>query len=117
MIQAVEVKKSNLPEAGDGLFAKAHFKKGDLVCEYTGKVLTLLQALKLHDKRYLMGGFGLNSHIDAKDSPDCFGRYINDPINESLVNVEFVKLKKEKKALVKATRNIQVCSNLTPQRL
>ena len=104
----VEVKPSNIPGAGNGLFAMRHFAKGEVVCEYTGKILTLLQMLKTEDKTYVMGGFGLNVHLDAKDCPDSMGRYINDPLNHALVNTKFNKLKAERKALVIAIRDIKV---------
>lgn len=101
---------STIPEAGNGLFATRDFENGQLVCEYTGKVLTFMQALKCEDKTYMMGGFGLNVHLDAKDCPDSMGRYINDPRNPALENVRFEKRKDLKKAFVYATRYIKVCS-------
>ena len=104
----LEVRESGVPDAGLGLFAKRLFKEGEVVCEYTGKVLSLLQALKETDKSYMMGGFGLNVHLDARDCPDSMGRYINDPLNESKINVKFVKIREERKALVIALRDIMV---------
>ena len=35
----VEIKKSKLPRAGNGLFAKKNFKKGDFICAYMGVLL------------------------------------------------------------------------------
>jgi hypothetical protein len=106
----VEVRPSRIPGAGNGLFALRNFKKGEVVCEYVGKVLTFLQMLKATDKTYMMGGFALNIHLDAKDCPESMGRYINDPINSELINAEFRKLKQEQKALVIALREIKVCN-------
>ena len=60
--------------------------------------------------KLVLGGFGINVHIDAKEYPDSLGRYINDCRNESETNAKFVKLRAEKKALVVATRFIKVCS-------
>lgn len=51
----LEVRKSNLPNAGDGLFTMRDHREGDVICEYTGKVLTLLQAMRAPDKSYMMG--------------------------------------------------------------
>lgn len=51
----VEVRPSLILNAGDGLFAVRDFMEGEVVCEYYGKVLTLLQALRTTDKTYLMG--------------------------------------------------------------
>ena len=63
--------------------------------------------MRLKDKTYLMGGFGINCHIDAKDHPEVLGRYINDARDPDLQNSKFVKLKSAKKALVVALREIQ----------
>ena len=104
----VEVRESGVPDAGLGLFAMRRFKEGEVVCEYTGKVLSLLQALKSTDKSYMMGGFGFNVHLDARECPESMGRYINDPLNESKINVKFVKIREERKALVIALRDIMV---------
>ena len=108
----VKIKPSRIPQAGNGLFSNRRFQKGELVCEYTGKVLTLLQAIRTPDKTYMMGGFGLNVHLDAQECPESMGRYINDPRNPELLNVEFVKLRDARKALVVATRDIEVDEEL-----
>lgn len=107
----VEVKQSCIPNAGNGLFAKRSFHEGELVCEYTGKVKSFMEAMRTKDKSYMMGGFGLNLHLDAADCPDSMGRYINDPRNEAFINVRFVKLKSEQKALIVALRDIGVCES------
>ncbi len=52
---SVYVGPSTIRGAGDGLFAAIPFKPGDMICEYTGKVLTFMQALKAEDKTYMMG--------------------------------------------------------------
>jgi hypothetical protein len=51
----VEVRCSLIPGAGNGLFSTREFAEGELVCEYYGKVLSLLQAIKTPDKTYMMG--------------------------------------------------------------
>ena len=56
----VEVRESLLPNAGKGLFATRNFDVGELVCEYTGKVLTFMEMQRKLDHTYMMGGFGLN---------------------------------------------------------
>ena len=62
----------------------------------------------VHGTLKSLGGFGLNVHLDAKECPESMGRYINDPRNVLKTNVRFEKLKKERKALVIATRLINV---------
>ena len=101
------VQTSMIPDAGRGLFAKLKILKGSTICEYTGSHLTLLQTIRLKDKTYLMGGFGMNCHIDALDHPDVLARYINDARDPLKQNARFVKLKPERKALVVALRDIE----------
>jgi SET domain-containing protein len=93
--------------AGLGLFAKERIAKGSIFCEYTGTALTLLQVFRLKDHTYLMGGFGLNCHIDAKEHPQVFARYINDARDDKQQNARFVKIKQLKKANVIAIREIE----------
>ena len=62
----VEVRQRRIPDAGDGLFAARRFEAGAVLGEYRGQVLSLLQAYKLEDRDYLMGGFGLNAHVAAR---------------------------------------------------
>ena len=54
----VEVRTSLISGGGDGLFASRDFEAGEVLGEYYGRVLSLLQATKLVDRDYLMGGFG-----------------------------------------------------------
>ena len=103
----LEVKDSLIKNAGLGLFTNSFIPKNTVFCEYSGTELTLLQTMRLKDKTYLMGGFGLNCHIDAKDHPNVLARYINDAREESEQNARFVKIKKLKKAQVLSIRDIQ----------
>lgn len=106
----LEVRESQIKNAGNGLYVTRPCKAGETICEYTGEVLSFLQAFKRPDKSYMMGGFGLNIHIDAKYHLDSMARYINDPLNPSKINVKFLKSKELKKAFVIALRDIEVCS-------
>ena len=54
----VEVRPSRVAGAGDGLYASRDFAAGEELGEYYGRVLSLLEALNLTDRDYLMGGFG-----------------------------------------------------------
>ncbi len=54
----VEVRRSCVRGAGDGLFAARDFACGEVLGEYYGRALSLLQAINLKDRDYLMGGFG-----------------------------------------------------------
>ena len=55
MSQLVVVAPSTIEGAGQGLFASIDFKPDDVICEYTGKVLTFMQAFRTQDKTYMMG--------------------------------------------------------------
>jgi hypothetical protein len=109
----LEVRKSLIEGAGNGLFATRPYIDGEVICEYTGEILSFLEAYTRKDKTYMMGGFGLNIHIDAKHHPRSMGRYINDPLNSTRVNVKFVKSKELKKAFVIALRRIEVCDHIS----
>jgi len=102
----LEVRPSLISNAGLGLFTKVHIPKHTAFCEYTGTELTLRQVMQLRDKTYLMGGFGINCHIDANHHPDVKARYINDGIRDDKQNARFVKHKALKKASVVSTRDI-----------
>merc|ERR1712137_621387 len=87
--------------------------------------------MKLEDKSYLMR-LGENIYIDAKNpivtekrnDDDSFdikskgieeeikARYINDCRNKNGYNVEFIKLPSEKKALIRAIRDIEINEEL-----
>lgn len=105
--QGVEVRPSLIPNSGNGLFAARDFEAGEPLGEYRGRVLSLLQAHRLEDRDYLMGGFGLNSHVDARFALDAPARYVNDNFDKSQLNAEFHKDKARKRAILVATRFIK----------
>ena len=106
-VHGVEVRPSLIPGGGDGLFATRDFASGEVLGEYYGRVLSLLQAHQLEDRDYLMGGFGLNAHLDAKFSVTAPGRYVNDHFDQSRLNARFDKDKKRRRATVVAIRRIR----------
>ncbi|KAF4741250.1 hypothetical protein FOZ62_022747 [Perkinsus olseni] len=78
-----------------------------------GKVhFSLAQTLKARDRSYIMGGFGINCHIDAKYSFNVWGRYINDCKDTQRLNAKFVKDKKRRVAKVVATCDIPAGSEV-----
>lgn len=79
----LEIKKSRIPGAGKGLFAKVLFKRGDRVIEYTGEELTWAQCKKRNEQMH--GGIGAyyfyiseRKCVDAQNCPDSLARYAND---------------------------------------
>eukprot|EP00967_Tisochrysis_lutea_P130527 scaffold225907_cov32-Tisochrysis_lutea.AAC.1 len=102
----VEVRPSRIPNSGDGLFATRHFAQGELLGEYHGRVLSLYQATQLENRDYLMGGFGINSHVDARFALTSPARYVNDHFDPAMRNAHFVKDKARKRAQLVASRPI-----------
>lgn len=100
---------ANIPDANKfrGLFSNTVFKEGEVICQYVGKELKTTEALRLQDKSYLMR-LGEQLYIDAKDSPFCLARYINDCRNPAGYNVKFLKDPQAKCAWVIALRDICV---------
>lgn len=104
--QGVEARRSCIPNAGDGLYATRHFAEGEVLGEYYGRVLTLYQATRLENRDYLMGGFGINAHVDARFALGSAARYVNDHFEPMKRNAHFVKDKRAKRATLVASRPI-----------
>jgi hypothetical protein len=102
----VEARRSRIPQAGDGLYAARRFVAGEVLGEYYGRVLTMYQAARLENRDYLMGGFGLNAHVDARFALDCPARYVNDHFDPGRLNARFIKSRVERRAKLVATRLI-----------
>ena len=49
----LEVKRSTIPLAGLGLYTKQKIQKGEVVAELSGEFLTMDEATRRDDKRYL----------------------------------------------------------------
>ncbi|KAF4737200.1 hypothetical protein FOZ63_028739, partial [Perkinsus olseni] len=108
----LQVRASGVVQKQLGLFTTKCFPEGSLICEYSGRLLSLAQTLKARDRSYIMGGFGINCHIDAKYSFNVWGRYINDCKDSNRLNAKFVKDKKRRVAKVVATRDIPAGSEV-----
>ncbi|KAE8977898.1 hypothetical protein PR003_g22079 [Phytophthora rubi] len=103
----VEVRASNIPRAGQGLFATRFYAEGSIVCVYTGVVLSNHQAWKLPDKSYLMK-LGDGKYVDALHCPEVLARYINDCRGRrGGFNVRFDKRPQDERADVVALRDVQ----------
>ena len=102
----LQVRPSRIEGAGDGLFVRRRIRAGTVMCEYAGTRLSLAQMLRTTDKSYVMGGFGLNNHIDGRLHKDFHARYINDHADPEATNARFIKCRATRKALVVAMRDI-----------
>lgn len=78
--KVVKVKKSQLPKAGNGLYALKEYRRGDIVCEYEGEIVTWAECERRSDQGYegYVFFFSKNRCVDAYFTPWAFGRYAND---------------------------------------
>ncbi len=76
------VKKSTLPGAGKGLFAKREIKKGERVVEYIGEIITEAELDRRAEKDVYGYSFYINKRkcIDAYYTPNELARYANDAL-------------------------------------
>lgn len=112
----LEVRRSTIQKAGQGLFTTRNFRRGELLCVYRGDKVSLMQAIKRRKNGthgdYVMAGFGLNWRIDAEKHPHVLARYINDNFDQSRLNIKFVKLKSLFVALCITTCDVPAGSEL-----
>ena len=119
--KSLYVKKSNLPEAGLGLFALKSFTKGESLGPYNGKLLTMDQC---KEEKYLpLWGHmldmtnieGIEPYVALHPSKTMILRFINHAPNmidgkklklENRVNVEFSKIDVHPYIEIKALRDI-----------
>jgi SET domain-containing protein len=66
MCASVEVKTSTIAGAGKGLFARQHFKRGDIITLYSGKVLTDADPWPYGDDLYVVR-LGLRKYLDGHE--------------------------------------------------
>lgn len=112
----VKIKTSQLPNAGKGLFALVEFKRGDIVCEYEGEIVTWAECEKRSNEGHEGYAFFMtkNRCVDAYFTPWAFGRYANDARGvgrvEGLRNNAQYEIKRRdgvQKVFIVATRTIQ----------
>lgn len=71
------IKKSQLPNAGKGLFTKKTIPKGTRIVEYKGKITTWKEVKDDDNNGYIF--HITNKHvIDARPTPKALARYAND---------------------------------------
>ena len=101
---------SIIPGAGLGLFfvPECHQPSavGETLCYYTGHYHTMQSAKTVTDQSYMMLVSG-NLLVDAGPCLHIKARYINDPLNEELVNCEFIPQPEKRRVAVTTKRRIQ----------
>jgi len=86
--------QSQIPNAGLGLFYQPNSSEttipvGKTLCYYYGHIHNFHSSKILEDKSYLMLIAG-NSFVDPGPCLQIKARYINDPLNDDLVNCKFI---------------------------
>jgi SET domain-containing protein len=78
MEKNVYAKKSKLPDAGLGLFAKKNFKKGDKIVEYKGRIQTWKEAVKENWENPYLFWINAKTVINPIKSNTAMAHYAND---------------------------------------
>jgi hypothetical protein len=103
-------RESTIPNAGLGLFYDpingSKILEGSVLCTYSGHRHNFRSIKTLDDRRYLMLVEG-DVLIDAGPLMHIKARYINDPLNDDLVNCKFVPEKESFRAAIVATRLLE----------
>lgn len=104
----LEVKESNIPGAGKGLFTNQFIPKGSKIAEYKGRIRTWKE-VQYNDTNYYIFYVNENHIIDAGQRKKSLARYINDARGLKKIkglnnNAEFVV--DGLKVFVQATRDI-----------
>lgn len=106
------VKRSQIPKAGKGLFTDTPIKKGELIIEYEGEIITWAEVMKRSENG--RGGYAFyitnKKCVDAYDHPEALARYANDARGltraDGLKNNAIYSIHKGK-PYIEATRNIK----------
>ncbi|KIY98211.1 hypothetical protein MNEG_9752 [Monoraphidium neglectum] len=80
--RGVEVKKSSIALAGNGLFAARPFARGDLITEYVGRLIS-------HEEAQLLRARRAHTHIDGLKDPqpgEGGGSFANDARDGAAIN-------------------------------
>lgn len=89
------VRQSDLPgNSGRGLFARRNIKKGTIICDYKGKVVDSSAIFSGdYDSDYVIEVMDMDGnlfYIDAKESGNTLGKFMNDCLDEERVNAKIV---------------------------
>jgi uncharacterized protein len=76
----LEVKTSQIPNSGKGLYTKVDVKKGERIVEYLGEIITEKELEARAEKDEYGYAFFINKKncIDAFHTPETLARYAND---------------------------------------
>ena len=110
------VKKSTLPQAGNGLFTKVFIPKGTRIVEYKGKVVTWKEVVKMAESEngYVFH-FNNKYCLDARGVKNSAARFVNDAKGIARLkglanNTEYVTEKK--RCFIEAIKDIPAGAEL-----
>jgi hypothetical protein len=114
--ETLVVAQSQIPAAGSGLFyrpsaANRAIPSGEILCYYYGHIHNYQSARKLKDKSYLMLVSG-TLFVDPRTCMHIKARFINDPLNDNLVNCEYLPDSFNFRCAVVSTKEIHPNSEL-----
>jgi hypothetical protein len=105
------VKPSLIAGAGLGCFADRHYRQGEVVCAYTGTVLTTLQMLRTTNWVYMMGlgkdAGGRRIWVDGRVYLGMKARFINHHVDPRKWNLRQQHRPAEKTCVLTANRDIE----------
>jgi hypothetical protein len=99
-----QIRRSLVPDAGLGLFALRRFETNDLLCEYSGDLMTFWQQQRTPDWTYVAAA-GPDRFVDAGPYPFVKARYINHHFEPDRINAQYVDAP-DHRVFVHATRPI-----------
>jgi SET domain-containing protein len=110
----LEVRQTNIPGAGKGLFTSKDIKRGTRIIEYKGRIRTWKEVEHDADNPYIF--YVADDHvIDASNAHESLGRYINDAKGLNKIkglnnNAQFVH--DGRRVFIEATRDIPAGSEI-----
>jgi len=105
----LEVKRSNIPGSGKGLFTTKPIEKGTLIVEYKGKKTSWAEVDHKDGSNAYIYYVNKNCVIDASGYTNCLARYANDAKGLKLIkglNNNCIFIKEGEQVFLKALRNI-----------
>ncbi len=99
------IKKSSIPNAGQGVYTEKFIPKNTAVCEYKGKIIDETDITNISNSDYLLS-LDNGKFIDASDIDSGIGRYMNDSKICKTNNCMYAKCTERMAAYIITTRDI-----------
>jgi hypothetical protein len=99
------IKKSSIPNSGQGVYTEKFIPKNTAVCEYKGKIIDETDITNISNSDYLLS-LDNGKFIDASDIDSGIGRYMNDSKIYKTNNCMYAKCMERMTAYIVTTRDI-----------